>query len=620
MNDILKYMDFFGTTLNFYSDKQKKYYTSLGGAFTLLSIFICFISSILLAKDGFKRNLPANFSYSEIQQKTTKIKLEDEKIWIPWRIVDSNGIFINNNGLIFPIIYYNYYERKSTKEQFKINTKKINFKLCKEILKSGLSNLFSFEIPLNELYCIDSEDIEIGGSWTELFNNYIKFDISLCENNNNSGEEDINCSFNNYDNSLKFELYYPQISIKQNDKNYPFSIIYKQHSFAINKFTQKNEKLFLQKNILLDDKGWFGKSVTKSSFWGINKIDQDYSNNINNKNIIYSFQINLSTNVIEYYRSYKKVNIIISEIFPIIYIIYIILKKIAKIFKVTEQNKMLTELIYENFLVKRSKFKKIIVLHNSVSNGKPKHNSVREQTEILINQVNQKQTPKLKKNTVNNNLHLDYLSNINIHDNISNQMNDESLIDVNNNNNSKSLILNERKNKDNSVDIRQQTKENIKIVNFLENNILRNPQKKSSQSRKDLEFKNHLFPKTEFKKNEISSNASENGKIFILTKLFPYKYYFFLVFCKNLDINKSKFCFDKKFVKANLFLNQLLDISSYLLLQREFQVLKNRILSKEDITFIEKGQKININNRAFLRLVNECLEKNKFYILASNWK
>ena len=74
----------------------------------------------------------------------------------------------------------------------------------------------------------------------------------------------------------------------------------------------------------------------------------------------------------------------------------------------------------------------------------------------------------------------------------------------------------------------------------------------------------------------------------------------------------------KKFVKANLFINQLMDVSSYIILQREFQVLKKKILSKEKFNLVEKNKKININSKTFIREVNECLEKKKFNILANS--
>lgn len=44
INDFLKYIDCFGTKFNFYIDKDRKFYTPLGGIFSTLAFFIWFSS------------------------------------------------------------------------------------------------------------------------------------------------------------------------------------------------------------------------------------------------------------------------------------------------------------------------------------------------------------------------------------------------------------------------------------------------------------------------------------------------------------------------------------------------------------------------------------------------
>ena len=61
-----------------------------------------------------------------------------------------------------------------------------------------------------------------------------------------------------------------------------------------------------------------------------------------------------------------------------------------------------------------------------------------------------------------------------------------------------------------------------------------------------------------------------------------------------------------------------MDISSYLSLQKEFQVLKNRFLTKEEMDYIENNKKININNQSFYRNVNECIDHHNLHILGDN--
>ena len=62
----------------------------------------------------------------------------------------------------------------------------------------------------------------------------------------------------------------------------------------------------------------------------------------------------------------------------------------------------------------------------------------------------------------------------------------------------------------------------------------------------------------------------------------------------------------------------MFDISSYLTMLREFQILKSTILKVEDINIIERPQKINVGEREFLRNMNDCITKGKFEIFSKN--
>ena len=65
---------------------------------------------------------------------------------------------------------------------------------------------------------------------------------------------------------------------------------------------------------------------------------------------------------------------------------------------------------------------------------------------------------------------------------------------------------------------------------------------------------------------------------YIKKTLFPYRYYLFSIFIKNIDVNKNYNFFSKKYIVVYNFICQLLDISSYLIFQKEFEIMKNTIL------------------------------------------
>ena len=59
---------------------------------------------------------------------------------------------------------------------------------------------------------------------------------------------------------------------------------------------------------------------------------------------------------------------------------------------------------------------------------------------------------------------------------------------------------------------------------------------------------------------------------------------------------------------------QMFDITSYIILQREFNNLKNSVIIKKYKTIIGKKQKINIADPLFKTNIEECLLFHKFTI------
>ena len=118
---------------------------------------------------------------------------------------------------------------------------------------------------------------------------------------------------------------------------------------------------------------------------------------------------------------------------------------------------------------------------------------------------------------------------------------------------------------------------------------------------------------------EISSSKNKvkniNHKVYVKKKLFPYKYYLCSIFIKNIDLNKNNYFFTKKFIAVYYFVCQLFDISSYLIMQREFQIMKNTIMIGKYKDILENKAKINVNEHSFNIDMKECLDYHKLSIL-----
>ena len=155
---------------------------------------------------------------------------------------------------------------------------------------------------------------------------------------------------------------------------------------------------------------------------------------------------------------------------------------------------------------------------------------------------------------------------------------------------------------------------NINNMN-INNNIEEFPQYKAVNFKK----RNSLQERRKIEITKIYSNSYNykklNSKKFVHKQLFPYKYYLCSIFIKNIDLRKRPFFFTKKFITVYNFVCQLFDISSYLILQREFQIMKNTIMIGKYRDILENRTKINVNDNSFNNDMKECLDFQKFSIL-----
>ena len=608
ITDILKYVDCFGTTFSFYTERSRKFYTRLGGILTLLSIIIGIIIFIYINLDDFFHNIP-NSTTSTTKEIYRNIKFGEEKIWIPWRIRDFGGKTINHFNLLYPIIYYYRGIRNYSTNRMELYYEFLNYKSCNETSMINNSDLYMIDINIDQLYCIEMEDLDIGGSWDSDFLNLITLDLYNCKDGIDYDENNTNCtSYDKIDeisgdnNNFQFEIYYPVVKYQPMNKTNPIFIKYTNSFYHLSRYSNKIERLYLQQYILNDDQGIISKNVKSYSEWGIVSLNGDsYSNgkkrdlmNEGSTSRLYSFNIYIKNEITFYNRSYKKLFLIIADGLPIVNIVFVIFRIIAKVLKISSGNKKLTELLFENLKEKKAA-NKVEILHkigtnlNINNNNSPKHNN----NDSSKNQLTYNQDFNKKNNLFNKKRKYSTKS---------------YKYDKNKNSNKKVINKKLNSNKDNNV-INNNINFNIKNIESLfsdKNNII---------------FSNMNFEDSN-NKSEPNDQRSLNNKIldishkqYIRKSLFPYKYYLCSIFIKNINTSKNNIFFTKKFIAVYNFVCQLFDISSYLVLQREFQIMKNTLMIKKYKNIIEKGHKINVNDRFFNIDMNECLNYKKLSIL-----
>ena len=614
IKQLFKYLDIFGEKCSFYVEKTPKLYSVTGGILSMFSITTSVIVFILTSLDDFKRISPLVSISSSQPNHFHKIKFGKEKIWIPWRIQDYSNNFVNHTNILYPLIYNFYSIKKNVGTGFEFRVRQLNYTLCNNTSFKNKSDIYLIDSSLDELFCIEMDDIDVGGDWTGKYISYIEFDLYLCKEGIDYDENNPYCtSYENIshylgeNNSLSMSFYYPIVNFKANTSVNPMNIIYRERFYQISRFSNKIDRIFLQKNILKDDFGWFINKYNETSYWSLSKIEGDSYSTTDKRDLmnegstsrVYSFNIYLDSTINTYFRSYKKIYIILSECIPIIYFISFFIKMIAKICKVHTINKKFSEFLFINIKDKSDAFEK----------------KIKE-----LKEMNEKSLSKKDLNNLDNNS-LKKLYKFVINDNIISQNNNvfpnklNSSIKEKNDIKDNSLeVLNNKKGKDilssKSNDIKENKLMGKHTIKIESSEPINDRYKRKTIKKFSIIGENKIAKKSLFKLNQ---NQKESFKHLVNKKLFPSRYYFYVIFAKNLDILK-KTCFSKKFSKTYLFITKLLDIYSYFDLIRQFNVFKTFYLSEKNVNFIEKNRKINISEICFMKNIKECIDNNNFRI------
>ena len=165
---------------------------------------------------------------------------------------------------------------------------------------------------------------------------------------------------------------------------------------------------------------------------------------------------------------------------------------------------------------------------------------------------------------------------------------------------------------------------NIYIYSFKNNNSFK--QKISQNNLRNIKLKNHtnaninIYKNNKYKNGVSHKNDNMEKAHYIHKKLFPFKYYLYSQLVKNNCFRKSSIIFPQKFMHVYNFMCQMLDITSYMILQREFNNLKNTFILKKYKTIIGSRQKINVNDPFFNIDIEESLRLNNFSIFDKSSK
>ena len=594
--NVIKCFDFFGIKFHFYTNNQPYYRNLFGGIMYFIYIILCLVIFIVFSYDDLKRLNPTTTESDITEKEPRKIDLNKEKIWIPFRIVNYENHFIKHKGILYIVPYFiegHYYNN-----QMNLKYHKLNYTLCNETEMANRPENHKINVPLDQLYCLEQNDVLFGGSWNSEFMYYIEINLYLCDGNIVFNSSDPRCKntddlLKNQNSSLIFDFYYPVVQFQPRNLETPIAIIYKNFYYRLSAYSHKLEKIFIREYILSDDTNIITTEHKNTSIWGTSLLYSDDYYLIDgfdpiansDSKVAYSLNIYMDNGYIYYTRSYTKIFLIISNVFPIFRLLLYFFIKITQYIKMPIIKRKLVGMFFENKEIK------------SKINIKNRIEDIKKNIKIDFHKAKLEEHKKDKK---------------------------EELIEQNNNSSNIDIL-------------------NIFNINQIEYNTKKKLNKnncKESNLKKELSLKEEN-PKIALNKKRLFSSSIKNNESlsfydnFRLDRpqikynrrkmkyIFPY-YYFLLDFIFDKLYHPQKFfCIPKAYFIVYNYMCQIYDISSHLILFKQVNILRKifeekKYENEEELKPIRKFQKINIRQTKNIEQLEEDLKQKKSVIFSND--
>ena len=623
--EYIKYFDSFGIKFHFYTNNQPNHQNIFGGIMTILYIIICIVIFIGFSYEDIFRLNPIS-SKSEITDiEPKKINIRKENIWIPFRLVNDENQFVDHRDLLYVYPYLvegNYNDKMG----MKLNYHLLNYKLCNKTTMGHKPDNYKIDVPLNELFCIEQDDIPFGGNWNGDYISYIEIDLFLCDegiyyNQSDSRCNKINNLFNKSNSALSFDFYYPVVQFQPTNYKKPISIIYKNNFYRLSAYSHKLEKIYIQEHKLSDDKNIIISDIKNTSCWGISSmygddyyIPKEKDPMIHEEeNEIYTLEIYMDYGMVYYKRTYNKIFTILSKVFPLFKFTLYFIKKFTQHIKISLTKRQLAELIFE-----RREQKKINKNDNSSN-----YQSINKLN--VVSKVNDSHSELIKGKKFNNNSNYNNsnYNNSNYNNSNYNNSNKIDIIKMNSGHIQKKLSLNnnKEKHKENNnissnlnngsyIPISNKHQNAIKILNHNDISLI-NSRRKS------------LIINESFKSKDISTDSNIKANRFNKRDtLFPYSYFFMDFFFDKLINPQKFFCVSKKYFTVYNFMCQIYDISTHIILFKHFNLLNNilkEMIHEHGFRPFHSFNKININDDDLIKKINKDLITKKSILFSKNF-
>ena len=612
--NFLKYCDFFDIKFHFYVGGHPSNSNIFGGIMSILFCISAILLMLILSIEDLKKLNPIT-SKSEVPGADIKVvNLHDSKVWVPWRMVTYEEKFIDHRGILHPVV--SFVEGKwNSSFGMDLTYHTLNYKLCNETSMANKTKEYKIDIPLNECFCIDNDDIPWGGSWHSDILYYFEVNLYTCEGGIDFNPSDPRCThmselLKHRNTSWLFEFYYPVVQFEPTNHENPISVIYRSYFYRLSSYANKVERIYIQENIMEDDQSIIKSAPVTKTYWGITNVYGDTYFTPEEKDMLvksvssrlYSLVVYMDQGYVRYTRKYKNVIIIFSEILPLVNVLLIAFKIFTRYIKLTVEKKNLTEIIFENLhevnVEKPMPRKNRNIIEKKIFEDMKPKTKIRP-SKIFLN---------LKKNNAEQNcssmvsLNIESIKNANMNSNITpNEKENEK-----SKNNYLKLFPD---NNDNNGNKAKPISSDLNVIRYLNKNQLKgrtvNEQSIDNNLMQELNISIIKRPK-----------RVESKKNYIRKQLFPVSYYYMNIIFDRLIKPKSFFCLDKKYFIMYNFMVKFLDVASHITMLKYFIIFKdffisNVVSNSKKKHLFDLDKKINISDEKKMELIENINEKDE---------
>ena len=614
--NFFKYCDFFDIKFHFYVGGHPSNSNIFGGIMSILFCISAILLMLILSIEDLKKLNPIT-SKSEVPGADIKVvNLHDSKVWVPWRMVTYEEKFIDHRGILHPVV--SFVEGKwNSSFGMDLTYHTLNYKLCNETSMANKTKEYKIDIPLNECFCIDNDDIPWGGSWHSDILYYFEVNLYTCEGGIDFNPSDPRCThmselLKHRNTSWLFEFYYPVVQFEPTNHENPISVIYRSYFYRLSTYANKVVRIYIQEKIMEDDQSIIKSAPVTNTYWGMTNVYGDTYFTPEEKDMLvksvssrlYSLVVYMDQGYVRYTRKYKNVFIIFSEILPLVNILLIAFKIFTRYIKLTVAKKNLTEIIFEN-------------LHE-VNVEKPMPRKSRNGIEKKIFEDMKPKTKikssknflNLKKNNAEQNcssmvsLNIESIKNANMNSNITpNEKENENKKSKNN------YLKLFPDNNDNNGNEAKPISSDLNVIRYLNKDQL----KRRTVNEESID--NNLMQELNISIIKRPKRV-ESKKNYIRKQLFPVSYYYMNIIFDRLIKPKSFFCLDKKYFIMYNFMVKFLDVASYITMLKYFIIFKdffisNVVSNSKKKHLFDLDKKINISDEKKMELIENINEKDE---------